>query len=244
MARAPGVPEGLDVSKWQIIYPNYINSKKTVQEGRRIGVDKACEHPRAFEMAEVCERGPYTGEALRTLPQIVLLTFQASGLPRLPDAMRWICGRFGAVIAVDGLSDADKRGAGIRALGLVDVPVCSYIVVPSEHRAYVADLDNTEHMWSTTWNGDFRPTGDLKAFLKKRRKASKKAKGVLRRAEEKVRAAGGEPSEQVSSYDSLLGETSSDGSSESNFSMAKEKAYPKDWLIRGRVRILLGPHMI
>ena len=27
--------------RWQIIYPNYINSKKTVQEGRRIGVDKA-----------------------------------------------------------------------------------------------------------------------------------------------------------------------------------------------------------
>ena len=40
----------------------------------------------------------------RTLPQIVLLTFQASELPRLPDAVRWICGRFGAVIAVDGLS--------------------------------------------------------------------------------------------------------------------------------------------
>ena len=74
------------------------------------------------------------------------------------------------------------------------------------------------------WTKFLRPTGDLKAFLKKRRKASKKAKGVLRRAEEKVRAAGGEPSEQVSSYDSLLGETSSDGSSESNFSMAKEKA--------------------
>ena len=69
-----------------------------------------------------------------------------------------------------------------------------------------------------------RPTGDLKALLKKRRKASKKAKGVLRRAEEKVRAAGGEPSEQVSSYDSLLRETSSDGSSESNSSKAEEKS--------------------
>mmetsp|Transcript_8002 Transcript_8002/g.8925 ORF Transcript_8002/g.8925 Transcript_8002/m.8925 type:complete len:152 (+) Transcript_8002:25-480(+) len=45
----------MDISKWNILYPNYINSKKTVQEGRRIGVDKACEHPRAFEMAEICE---------------------------------------------------------------------------------------------------------------------------------------------------------------------------------------------
>eukprot|EP00434_Breviolum_minutum_P021925 symbB.v1.2.019353.t1/scaffold1564.1/size111405/4 len=49
------LPEGMDISKWSILYPNYINSKKTVQEGRRIAEKKACEHPRAFEMAEVCE---------------------------------------------------------------------------------------------------------------------------------------------------------------------------------------------
>ena len=41
--------------RWNILYPNYINSKKTVQEGRRIGLEKAVEHPRAGEMAEVCE---------------------------------------------------------------------------------------------------------------------------------------------------------------------------------------------
>ncbi|CAJ1395032.1 unnamed protein product [Effrenium voratum] len=34
-------PGGMDISKWNIIYPNYINSKKTVQEGRRVGLEKA-----------------------------------------------------------------------------------------------------------------------------------------------------------------------------------------------------------
>mmetsp|Transcript_40225 Transcript_40225/g.87943 ORF Transcript_40225/g.87943 Transcript_40225/m.87943 type:complete len:153 (-) Transcript_40225:77-535(-) len=45
----------LDTSRWNILYPNYINSKKTVQEGRRIGIAKAAEHPHAAEMAEICE---------------------------------------------------------------------------------------------------------------------------------------------------------------------------------------------
>merc|ERR1712137_1261670 len=31
------------------------NSKKTQQEGRRIGVAKCVEHPHAAEMAEICE---------------------------------------------------------------------------------------------------------------------------------------------------------------------------------------------
>mmetsp|Transcript_21901 Transcript_21901/g.46543 ORF Transcript_21901/g.46543 Transcript_21901/m.46543 type:complete len:162 (+) Transcript_21901:99-584(+) len=45
----------LDTSKWNIIYPNYINSKKTVPEGRRIALAKAVEHPHPAEMAEICE---------------------------------------------------------------------------------------------------------------------------------------------------------------------------------------------
>ena len=93
-------------------------------------------------------------------------------------ACRRLCKKPGKSKHSRSVEDADKRGAGIRALGLLDLPVCSYIVVPSEHRAYVADLvtflisqttsmdaavlplrwiqDNTQHTWSTTWNGDFR----------------------------------------------------------------------------------------
>mmetsp|Transcript_14178 Transcript_14178/g.38979 ORF Transcript_14178/g.38979 Transcript_14178/m.38979 type:complete len:153 (-) Transcript_14178:135-593(-) len=44
-----------DTSRWNMFYPNYINSKKTLPEGRRICVNKAVEHPHAAEMAEICE---------------------------------------------------------------------------------------------------------------------------------------------------------------------------------------------
>mmetsp|Transcript_14766 Transcript_14766/g.29109 ORF Transcript_14766/g.29109 Transcript_14766/m.29109 type:complete len:161 (-) Transcript_14766:83-565(-) len=45
----------LDTSKWNIIYPNYINSKKTIPEGRRITQSKGVEYPHPAEMAEICE---------------------------------------------------------------------------------------------------------------------------------------------------------------------------------------------
>mmetsp|Transcript_19622 Transcript_19622/g.55170 ORF Transcript_19622/g.55170 Transcript_19622/m.55170 type:complete len:158 (-) Transcript_19622:57-530(-) len=47
--------DGLETSKWRILYPNYINSKKTQEEGRRIAAAQAAEHPHAAEMAEICE---------------------------------------------------------------------------------------------------------------------------------------------------------------------------------------------
>ncbi|XP_071696015.1 signal recognition particle 19 kDa protein-like [Rutidosis leptorrhynchoides] len=39
---------------WNILYPVYINSKKTVAEGRRIAVTKACENPTALEIGDCC----------------------------------------------------------------------------------------------------------------------------------------------------------------------------------------------
>eukprot|EP00429_Kryptoperidinium_foliaceum_P106153 CAMPEP_0176236682 /NCGR_PEP_ID=MMETSP0121_2-20121125/27465_1 /TAXON_ID=160619 /ORGANISM="Kryptoperidinium foliaceum, Strain CCMP 1326" /LENGTH=218 /DNA_ID=CAMNT_0017576113 /DNA_START=48 /DNA_END=701 /DNA_ORIENTATION=+ len=47
--------EDLDCGKWNILYPNYINSKKTIPMGRRIGVGKAVPDPHPAEMAEICE---------------------------------------------------------------------------------------------------------------------------------------------------------------------------------------------
>ncbi|GMH40540.1 hypothetical protein BSKO_08444 [Bryopsis sp. KO-2023] len=38
-----------------IIYPNYINKKKTVARGRRIPVEKACEDPTPAEILDVCK---------------------------------------------------------------------------------------------------------------------------------------------------------------------------------------------
>ncbi|KAF5728574.1 signal recognition particle 19 kDa protein-like [Tripterygium wilfordii] len=42
------------IKKWVVLYPVYINSKKTVAEGRRIGVAKACENPTCAEIADCC----------------------------------------------------------------------------------------------------------------------------------------------------------------------------------------------
>ncbi|MFS7942021.1 putative signal recognition particle, SRP19 subunit [Helianthus anomalus] len=39
---------------WNIIYPVYINSKKTIAEGRRISATKACENPTALEIGDCC----------------------------------------------------------------------------------------------------------------------------------------------------------------------------------------------
>lgn len=38
-----------------VIYPNYLDSKKTVAEGRRIPLDKACESPNVVEMLDSCK---------------------------------------------------------------------------------------------------------------------------------------------------------------------------------------------
>lgn len=93
----------------------------------------------------------------RHLANIVLLSFQTHELPRLEEEVRWVCARFGAVIAVDGSSaplqearqyrrkqDRDHRrgdpGAALRALGLFDIPLCPTVFVRSEGRAAVAEL--------------------------------------------------------------------------------------------------------
>ncbi|KAF4667593.1 signal recognition particle 19kDa [Perkinsus chesapeaki] len=44
----------IDVSRWNIVYPNYLNSAKTVPEGRRIAKTKCVENPTIAEMGEAC----------------------------------------------------------------------------------------------------------------------------------------------------------------------------------------------
>jgi len=44
-----------NMSRWVVIYPIYINSKKTLAEGRRIGVVKACENPNVVEIGDCCQ---------------------------------------------------------------------------------------------------------------------------------------------------------------------------------------------
>ncbi|KAL5199763.1 hypothetical protein ABZP36_020966 [Zizania latifolia] len=42
------------IKKWNAIYPVYINSKKTVAEGRRVAAGKACADPTCIEIADCC----------------------------------------------------------------------------------------------------------------------------------------------------------------------------------------------
>ena len=42
------------IKKWIVLYPIYINSKKTIAEGRRISVSKACENPTCVEIHDCC----------------------------------------------------------------------------------------------------------------------------------------------------------------------------------------------
>lgn len=43
-----------NIKKWVVIYPVYINSKKTIAEGRRINASKACENPTCVEIYDCC----------------------------------------------------------------------------------------------------------------------------------------------------------------------------------------------
>ncbi|KAH7316217.1 hypothetical protein KP509_21G083300 [Ceratopteris richardii] len=43
-----------DRSRWVIIYPIYMNSKKTLAEGRRLAISQSCENPTASEIGDCC----------------------------------------------------------------------------------------------------------------------------------------------------------------------------------------------
>ncbi|CRG97732.1 signal recognition particle SRP19, putative [Plasmodium gallinaceum] len=47
--------ETKDVSRWKIIYPNYINKKKKVKEGRRINLSYCVDDPSIEEIELACK---------------------------------------------------------------------------------------------------------------------------------------------------------------------------------------------
>ncbi|KQJ83189.1 signal recognition particle 19 kDa protein isoform X2 [Brachypodium distachyon] len=49
-----GSDGGSSIKKWNVIYPVYLNSKKTVAEGRRIAAAKACADPTCNEILDSC----------------------------------------------------------------------------------------------------------------------------------------------------------------------------------------------
>ncbi|KAK9934077.1 hypothetical protein M0R45_021235 [Rubus argutus] len=59
------------IKKWVVLYPVYINSKKTVAEGRRIALDKACESPTCVEIGDCCShfKVPFAIEVYKAYPR-------------------------------------------------------------------------------------------------------------------------------------------------------------------------------
>ncbi|GFZ11559.1 Signal recognition particle protein [Actinidia chinensis var. chinensis] len=59
------------IKKWIVLYPIYINSKKTIAEGRRISTSKACENPTCAEIGDCCThlKIPYAIEIDKAYPR-------------------------------------------------------------------------------------------------------------------------------------------------------------------------------
>merc|ERR1711973_261772 len=48
--------------RWIVVYPAYLNVRRTVQEGRRIPKEKACDNPTVYEIRDVCQSQGLTCE--------------------------------------------------------------------------------------------------------------------------------------------------------------------------------------
>ncbi|KAK2556689.1 Signal recognition particle 19 kDa protein [Acropora cervicornis] len=53
MAHLSDDPSSKD--RWIIVYPAYLNSRRTVEQGRRVPKNKAADNPTAIEIRDVCQ---------------------------------------------------------------------------------------------------------------------------------------------------------------------------------------------
>ncbi|XP_058095301.1 signal recognition particle 19 kDa protein-like [Magnolia sinica] len=60
-----------NIKRWVVFYPIYINSKKTLAEGRRISAIKACESPTCLEIGDCCKylKLPFAVEVDKAYPR-------------------------------------------------------------------------------------------------------------------------------------------------------------------------------
>ncbi|KAI3689903.1 hypothetical protein L2E82_47873 [Cichorium intybus] len=73
--------------KWNILYPVYINSKKTIAEGRRICAAKACENPTAVEIGDCCShlKVPFAIELDKAYPRDFMQVGRVRFILKRPD---------------------------------------------------------------------------------------------------------------------------------------------------------------
>ncbi|PFH34704.1 SRP19 protein [Besnoitia besnoiti] len=69
--------DGVDRSRWQIVYPAYINKKRTAAMGRRVQLTVAVEDPKVDEMKMICDHLniPSAIEYLKKYPRDWLLSY-------------------------------------------------------------------------------------------------------------------------------------------------------------------------
>lgn len=48
-----------DIERWICVYPAYVNSKKTIKEGRKIPKEKSVENPTYMEIRDVLQAGDF-----------------------------------------------------------------------------------------------------------------------------------------------------------------------------------------
>lgn len=79
------------VKKWIVLYPVYINSKKTVAEGRRIGISKSCENPTCAEIGDCCSylKLPFAIEVFHSIFHYSIWIYHICGIDYWK--MYWFC---------------------------------------------------------------------------------------------------------------------------------------------------------
>ena len=60
--------------KWSVLYPVYLNSKKTAAEGRKIAKTKACENPTPQEISMLRKHLGFKCELEVPAPEVLLLS--------------------------------------------------------------------------------------------------------------------------------------------------------------------------
>ncbi|KAJ4770252.1 Signal recognition particle 19 kDa protein [Rhynchospora pubera] len=79
------------IKKWNIIYPVYINSKKTIAEGRRISASKGCENPTCMEISDCCShlKIPHAVEIDKAYPRDFMQVGRVRFQLKKPDGSFW-----------------------------------------------------------------------------------------------------------------------------------------------------------
>ncbi|KAF6145855.1 hypothetical protein GIB67_028850 [Kingdonia uniflora] len=81
--------EAPNIKKWVVLYPIYINLKKTIAKGRRISIGKAYENPNCVEIRDLCKylKLPYAIEIDKAYPRDFMQIGRVRMLLKMDDGL-------------------------------------------------------------------------------------------------------------------------------------------------------------